>query len=435
MSLNSIKKFYDIGKKDLFPICRSLTGNGNRITFSIIKRYFPKLRIYETLCNEKVFDWTIPSEWNIEDAYVEDKFKNKIIDFKKNNLHILGYSIPIKKYLKKDDLLAKLHSLPKLPNAIPYLTSYYKKDWGFCLSHKEKKKIISSYKRTDQFKIVINSSLKKRGKLNYAEYFIRGKSKQEILISTYICHPSLANNELSGPIVAMSLINYFKKKHNKKSIRFIFIPETIGSIIYLSKNLKKLKENVVAGYNLTCIGDNRNHSCMLTKYGNTISDKCLIEAYKKLKIKPKIHSFLTRGSDERQYNSPGIDLPIASIFRTKYGHFKEQHSSLDNFELVTPKGIYGGYKVAKQAIKNVINKEIPTYKVLCEPQLGKRGLYPSLSKIGMSKELLNAKQITDFLQFCDGKYDIKEISKIIKVNLKNTKEIFNLLKKKKLINT
>ena len=245
----------------------------------------------------------------------------------------------------------------------------------------------------------------------------------------------MANNELSGPIVAMSLINYFKKKHNKKSIRFIFIPETIGSIIYLSKNLKKLKENVIAGYNLTCIGDDRNHSCMLTKYGNTISDKCLIEAYKKLKIKPKIHSFLTRGSDERQYNSPGIDLPIASIFRTKYGHFKEQHSSLDNFELVTPNGIYGGYKVAKQAIINVINKEIPTYKVLCEPQLGKRGLYPSLSKIEMSKELLNAKQITDFLQFCDGKYDVKEISKIIKINLKNTKEIFNLLKKKKLINT
>ena len=153
MSLNSIKKFYDIGKKDLFPICRSLTGNGNRITLSIIKRYFPKLRIYETLCNEKVFDWTIPSEWNIEDAYVEDKFKNKIIDFKKNNLHILGYSIPIKKYLKKDDLLAKLHSLPKLPNAIPYLTSYYKKDWGFCLSHKEKKKLYLVIKELTNLKL------------------------------------------------------------------------------------------------------------------------------------------------------------------------------------------------------------------------------------------------------------------------------------------
>lgn len=423
-----------LGKK-LWPLNRSLTGQDNRRTLLILKEKIPNLKIKYFRSGSRVFDWVIPDEWNVKDAYIRDKNNKKIVSFKKNNLHLVSYSQKIKTTLNKNQLIKKLFSNKSLSNAIPYVTSYYKKDWGFCLSHKEKKKIISNYKKTDRFKVVINSSLKKSGKLNYAEYFIKGKSKQEILISTYICHPSLANNELSGPIVSMSLIDYFKKRYNKKSIRFIFVPETIGSIIYLSKNLKKLKENVIAGYNLTCIGDDRNHSCMFTKYGNTISDKCLAKAYKQLKIKPKIHSFLTRGSDERQYNSPGIDLPIASIFRTKYGHFKEQHSSLDNFNLVTPKGIYGGYRVAKQALLNIINKEIPTYKVLCEPQLGKKGLYPSLSKIIMSKELLNAKQITDFLQFCDGKHDLLEISKIIKLDLKKTKKIFNLMKKKKLINT
>ena len=216
---------------------------------------------------------------------------------------------------------------------------------------------------------MIKSNFNTKGNLNYGELVLKGKSSQEILISTYICHPSMANNELSGPIVSMGLINYFQNKKNlKKTLRFIFIPETIGSISYLSQNLKKLKKNLIGGFNLSCIGDERTHSCMFTKYNDSPSDEALLQAYKNLKIKKfKIYSFLKRGSDERQYNSPGIDLPIASIFRTKYGNYPEYHTSLDDFNLVTLKGIKGGFRVAKEAINIILKNIYPTSNILCEP--------------------------------------------------------------------
>ena len=324
-----------------------------------------------------------------------------------------------------------MHSLPRQQNAIPYITSYYKKYWGFCVSHKEKLKIKKKYKSSDRFKVVIKSKFNPKGFLNYGELIIKGKSKQEILISTYICHPSMANNELSGPIVSMSLINYFRKfKKLDKTLRFIFIPETIGSITFLEKNLNYLKKNLIGGYNLSCIGDERQHSCMLTKYGNAISDKALIESYKKLKIKYKKYSFLERGSDERQYNSPGIDLPITSIFRTKYGKFPEYHTSLDNFKLVTIKGVNGGFKVAKESIIILNKKLVPKNLVLCEPHMSKRGLYPTLST---KKQNENTKFYMDFLQYADGKNDIEDISNLIKINLNSTKKIYNVLKRNKLI--
>ena len=226
-----------------------------------------------------------PPEWNINDAYVIDKTGKKIIDFKKNNLHLVGYSIPINKVVDKNTFIKHLHSLPDKPSAIPYITSYYKKYWGFCVTDFEKK-FLRTYNRNDKFRIVIKSDLNPNGILNYGELVLNGESKKEILISTYICHPSLANNELSGPIVSMCLIEYFKKfKKLKKTLRFIFIPETIGSITYLNKNLFKLKNNLIAGYNLSCIGDERDHSCILSRYGDTLADKSLLKAYKLLKIK------------------------------------------------------------------------------------------------------------------------------------------------------
>jgi aminopeptidase-like protein len=207
----------------------------------------------------------------------------------------------------------------------------------------------------------------------------------------------MANNELSGPIVSMSLINNFSKvKSLKKTLRFVFIPETIGSISFLNKNLKQLKEKIIGGYNLTCIGDNKNHSCILTKYENTLADKALLEAYRTLKIKYKKYSFLERGSDERQYNSPGVDLPIASIFRSKYGKYKEYHTSLDNFDLVTKEGLKGGYKVAKKAIDILLNKTVPKNLVICEPQMGKKNLYPGLS---ITRKNYSYKHLMNFLQF------------------------------------
>ncbi len=396
-----IKKYYDIAKIKLYPICRSLTGNGTRETLKIIKKYFPKLKIFKERSGKKVFDWNIPPEWNIQNAYVIDKFGNKIIDFKKNNLHIVGYSIPVNKTIKKVELFNHLHSIPNQPKAIPYITSYYNRYWGFCVSDEKKKLFQKKYSKKDKFKVVIKSNLNKFGFLHYGELLIKGKSKKEILISTYVCHPSMANNELSGPIVSMCLIDFFRKfKKLEKTLRFIFIPETIGSIAYLSKNLEKLKKNIIGGYNLSCIGDDRDYSCMFSKYNNTQADKALRLAYKKLNIKFKSYSFLKRGSDERQYCSPSVDLPIASIFRTKYGEYPEYHTSLDDFKLVTKKGIRGGFNVSKKAIEILLKTSIPKNRIICEPQMGKRNLYPKLS---IKKPKNETRNLMNFLQYADGK--------------------------------
>ncbi len=427
----NIKKVYNFTKKNIFPLNRSLTGEGNRKTLRLIKKLVPDLKIKSIPSGKKVFDWKIPPEWDIKYAYIKDKFDNKIINFKENNLHLVGYSIPVNKILNKSQLLKKLYSLPKQPNAIPYITSFYKKDWGFCASYKQVNQIKKKYKNNDKFKVEIKSSFKEKGVLNYGEIFIKGKTKKEILISTYICHPSMANNELSGPMVAMCLINYFKKFKNEKSIRFIFIPETIGSIAYIKKNYDHLKKYVCGGYNLSCIGDNRAHSCMLSKFENSASDEALLETYKQLKIEKKVHSFLKRGSDERQYNSPGVDLPIASIFRTRYGDYPEYHTSLDNFDLVSVKGISGGFNIAKYAIINLQNKIIPTAKIYCEPQLGKRGLYPSIS----DKKLdMFSRNIVNILMYSNGRDSLEKISKIIKLNYNECLKLYKILLKNKLIN-
>lgn len=426
----SVEKYFNIAKYSLFPICRSITGAGLKKTLKIIQSEFPKLKIYRIPSGTKVFDWKVPSEWNVSDAYVLDKNNKKIINFKENNLHIINYSSPVNKFLSKKKLFENLYSLPNKPDAIPYITSYYKKRWGFCLTHKKKKEISKNYNLKDKFKVIINSSFNPKGYLNYGELILKGKSKQEILISTYVCHPSMANNELSGPIVAMSLINYFSKiKNLEKTLRFVFIPETIGSIVYINKNLNKLKKNIIGGFNLSCIGDDRVYSCMLSKYQNSPSDNSIIEAYKKLKLKYKVYSFLKRGSDERQYNSPGIDLKISSIFRSKYGEYPEYHTSLDNFDLVTLKGIKGGLKVSKTAIQILLKKIIPKNKILCEPNMGKRGLYPTLS----TRIKKPTEDLMNFLTYADGKNDLEIVSKYINKNYTETKKIFKFLKKKKLV--
>ena len=428
----TLKKYYNIAKIKLFPITRSLTGDGVKKTLNIIKKEFPKLKIKKFKSGTKVFDWQIPEEWNVTDAYIIDKYNNKIIDFKRNNLHLVGYSIPINKYITKKELFKNLYFLKNQPKAIPYITSYYKRRWGFCISYNEYKILDKRYSLKDKFKVVINSNLNKKGNLNYGELILKGKSKKEILISTYICHPSMANNELSGPIVSMGLINYFKNKKLNKTLRFIFIPETIGSISYLSKNIKYLKENVIGGYNLCCIGDDRQHSCMFSKYQNSPSDEAVIEAYKTLRIKNyKIYSFLKRGSDERQYNSPGIDLKISSIFRTKYAEYPEYHTSLDNFNLVTLKGCVGGFNVARKSIEILLERIYPKCKIICEPQMGKRGLYPTLSTKNQKKLTRN---YMNFLQYADGTNSLEKISNLIKLDLKSVKKIYIILLKNNLIN-
>jgi len=426
----SVKKFYNIGKNILFPICRSITGPGAKKTLQIIKSEFNDLKIKKENSGKKIFDWVIPPEWQINNAFVTDKYNNKIINFKLNNLHVVNYSIPIKKQFTKKLLLNKIHTIKKKPNAIPYITSYYKKNWGFCVTHDHKKQIDKTYKENDKFFVQIDSKLKKEGNLYYGELLLKGKSTQEILITTYICHPSMANNELSGPIVSMCLIEHFKKKKLEKSLRFIFVPETIGALNFLEKNLNKLKKNLIGGFNLSCIGDERKYGCILTKKENSLPDHAILEAYKKLNLKFKKYSFLKKGSDERQYNSPGIDLPIVSIFRSKYGEYPEYHTSLDDFTVVTEKGIKGGFTVAKEAIEILLKKIVPKNKILGEPFMQKRKLY---SNINVSKNINPKRDYMNFLQYADGTLDLNQVSKKIKLDLGSTKKVYLILKKNKLV--
>lgn len=430
--------------EDLFPINRSITGDGVRETFDIIKSYLPELQVTEVPSGTKCFDWEIPREWKIRDAYIIDPTGKKIADFKKNNLHVVGYSVAVDQEMSLDELRPKLFSKPDLPDAIPYYTSYYKEDWGFCISENEKKQL-----KDGNYKVYIDSELFD-GSLTYGEIFLEGKTKKEVFLSTYICHPSMANNELSGPLVATELAKYFiSLKSNSKTLRFIFVPETIGSIVYLNKNLKKLKNNVIAGYNISCIGDERQYSYLPTKYGKSLSDKAAKKAFQDLNVKYVKYSFLQRGSDERQYNSPGIDLPIASIFRTKYGEYPEYHTSLDNFNLVTKKGLRGGYDIVKKAIDIVmesrddgkfkskvyrrLKKSLPKNKFLCEPQLTKRGLYPHISKFDNSKSKFTTRNFLNFLQYADGSNNLTNISNYIKISLDETCKIFKLMLKFNLI--
>ena len=410
--------------KKLWPINRSLTGAGVDSTLLLIKQRLP-IKILNFNSGEKVFDWKIPKVWNLKEAWIKNKNNKKIIDFSSNNLHIVGYSQNINKTLTFKELKKKIHTLKDQPNAIPYVTSYYKKDWGFCLQYNKLKKL-----KDDKYKVYINSSFKK-GKLKIGELVIKGETKKEVLISTYICHPSMANNEISGIVVSTKLAQWIKKKRRKFTYRFLFLPETIGSIAYLSKNYKILKKNVIAGYVLTCIGDNRNYSMLETKQKNSLSDVIAKKILRK-KRNAKIYNWSSRGSDERQYCSPGIDLPVASLMRTKYGEYPEYHTSLDQIgNVITKKGLKGGFEFAKEVLESLEKQMFPKSRTFCEPFLSKKKIYPTLSKKGSVDKSLSKK--LEYLSYCDGKKSLVEIANCLNLDLKNSREIIQFLKKNNLI--
>ncbi len=445
-----MKNLIQFGKK-IFPICRSITGNGTLKTLKEIKKkYLVDLKIKKIPSKKKVFDWQIPEEWNIDDAYIEDKNFKKIIDFKNSNLHVVNYSIPQNKRISKKELIKKLYYVKDFPNAIPYVTSYYKKNWGFCVTKNQYDYLQKNYKDSDTFNICISSNFNKKGNLHYGELLIPGKSKKEILISTYVCHPSMANNELSGPLLSIALAKYFKnRKKLQKSIRFIFIPETIGSIAYISTNFNKIK-NIIFGLVLTCVGDDKRFSILTTKYNDTTIDEVCINAYKKKGFKVKKYSFLYRGSDERQFSSPKVDLPMISMMRSKYGTYKEYHTSKDDFNFVSADGLKKSFNLHKYVLNKLIKmkedkiylgkiknyerkKNNPISLKICEPNLGKRGLYQLVGTTRSKKVLENERNILNFLQYADGSNSIKQIARLIQVNLINTKKIYSLLKKEKLV--
>ncbi len=401
---------------DLFPINRSITGNGVRETLAYIKNIVPELNIQEIPSHTKCFDWSVPKEWNVKDAYLQDEQGNKIIDFKENNLHLVGYSIPVDEELEYDELVEHLYYLEDQPDAIPYITSYYKERWGFCLTYNQFKRMKKS-----KYRVKIDTELKE-GALTYGEVILEGALKKEIFLSTYICHPSMANNELSGPVVAMALIDFIRNlKERKYTYRIIFIPETIGSICYLSKNLKEMQANIIAGFNLTTIGDNRSYSYIPTRYGNTLSDKVAKHILGKSKPDYVRYSFLDRGSDERQYCAPGVDLPVATICRTKFGEYPEYHTSLDNLDVISPEGLNGGYEILADTILVLEKNNYYKVNVLCEPQLGKRGLFPTLTTQENRKIV---RTLIDFIAYADGTNDLIDIAEIIDVN---AKELFDII--------
>lgn len=409
--------------KRLFPICRSITGNGVRETLRILQEYIP-ITIHEVPTGTKVFDWEVPKEWNIRDAYILDEHGNKIVDFKQNNLHVVSYSNPVNQVLTLDELQRHLYSLENQPDAIPYITSYYKEHWGFCISHNQRMQL-----KEGMYQVFIDSDLRD-GHLTYGELIIPGKTQKEVFLSTYICHPSMANNELSGPVLTTVLTKWIQSAPRKYTYRIVFVPETIGSITYLSKHMDVMKRNIIAGYNLSCVGDDRAYSYLSSRKGNTLADRVALNILRTSQPNFISYSFLDRGSDERQYCSPGIDLPVASIMRSKYGEYPEYHTSLDNLELVTPSGLYGSFDVYQQCLDLIERNERYRINCLCEPQLGKRGLYPSLSTKESRKIVRN---MINFIAYADGEKDLVEISDILQLPVKELYPIIDILRKNNLL--
>lgn len=406
---------------ELFPICRSITGNGVRETLSILNSVIGgEMVVREVPSGTQVFDWSVPKEWNIRNAWIKDSKGNKILDFKDNNLHVVGYSLPVNKKVNLEELKTIIYTQPEQPDAIPYVTSYYKERYGFCMTQNQKNNL-----KEDNYHIFIDSELKD-GSLTYGEIIIPGDSNKEVFLSTYVCHPSMANNELSGPAVAIYLAKWLKSLPIRRyTYRIIFIPETIGSITYLSQNLEHLKKRVIAGFNISCVGDNRTFSYVASRYGNTLADKVAKNVLRFYYPEYKEYSFLKRGSDERQYNAPGVDLPVCAICRSKYGEYPEYHTSKDDLNIISSEGLAGAFDVYKQCIIALENNCKYKVNVLCEPQLGKRGLYPTISQKGSYDAI---KAMTDFIAYADGNNDLIDISNIIGVSVKELLPIVKKLK-------
>ncbi|HEB9351662.1 TPA: DUF4910 domain-containing protein [Campylobacter coli] len=415
------KAMYELAK-ELFPIPRSITGQGFRASLEILNKTLGGgiLKFHSIKSGTRVFDWIVPDEWNAKEAYIITPEGKKICDFKKHNLHLLNYSEAIDKEMELEELEKHLYSIEEMPDAIPYVTSYYKRRWGFCITHNERKNL-----KKGLYKVFIDAKHDENGVLNYADFIIPStqNSKDEILLSSYLCHPSMANNELSGPIVAIFLAKWLLGlKERKYNYRFVIIPETIGSIVYLNKHLDHLKKHVKAGFVLSCLGDDNAYSLIHTPKENTLSDKVAMHTLKN-KENFKEFSFLERGSDERQYCSPLINLPITCVCRTRFGDYKEYHTSKDDLTFISAKGLKGALKAMQEVIMNLEINEIYQITTFCEPNLGKRGLYHTLNQ-GITKKPIS----TDFLAYCDGKNDVLDIASKLNIQAYELKELIDKIK-------
>lgn len=395
---------YDLAVR-LFPICRSITGNGYRRSLDIIREQVPEMKVFEVPTGTQVFDWTVPKEWNIRGGWIRRKSGETVIDFRDSNLHVLGYSVPIHEMVSLGELLEHIYTQPEQPDWIPYVTSYYKERWGFCMTEHQKEQLTD-----DEYEVCIDSTLAE-GSLTYGELIVPGETDDEIFYSTYLCHPSMANNELSGPCLMASLIRYVQSLEKRRyTYRFVIVPETIGSITYLSRHLSSMQQHVKAGFVLSCVGDNRTYSMVSTKYEDTLADRVLRNVLRFHYPDYIRYSFMKRASDERQYGSAGVGLPVCAFCRSKYHEYPEYHTSADDLSLISPEGLQGSYDVMVKVIDALEHNRYYQMTVPCEPQLGKRGLYPTISQKG-TYEAFRAMQ--HFTAYADGRNDLIGISELI----------------------
>ena len=357
----------------LFPICRSITGAGNRETLAILREQVD-LECHEVPSGTEVFDWVIPPEWTIRDAWIKDPQGRKIVDFQQCNLHVVGYSEPVRGRFPLEELQPHLHSLPDQPDLIPYRTSYYQRTWGFCLAHRHREALTPG-----TYEVCIDADLKP-GHLTYGERLIPGASKREVLISTHLCHPSLANDNLSGISVAIHLIQLLQQIPLQYSYRFLFIPGTIGSITWLARHQQEQQDRRIAhGLVLSCLGDAGPLNYKQSRSGDAPIDRAVALALRDTGRPHAIHPFSPYGYDERQYCSPGFNLPVGLLTRSPHGTFPEYHTSADNLSFVQPEALCDSLRLLLRIVE-LLETDRSYFNCLpyCEPQLGKRGLYDTL---------------------------------------------------------
>jgi aminopeptidase-like protein len=386
---------------ELYPICRSITGNGVRQTLSILQKHIP-VKVHEVPTGMEVFDWTVPKEWNIRDAYIKNSKGEKIVDFQTCNLHVVNYSIPVHQKMSLEELKPRLHTVPEYPDRIPYRTSYYKENWGFCLSYEQ-----FSSLQDDEYEVYIDSSLED-GHLTYGELYLRGEIEDEILISSHTCHPSLADDNLSGIAVATYLVKCLQQLPRRYSYRFLFIPGTIGSITWLSQNESQVSK-IKHGFVLTCVGDPGKSTYKKSRRGDAEIDRAFAHILKHSEQEYEIIEFFPYGYDERQFCSPGFNLAVGCLMRSQHGEFPEYHTSADNLDFVQPQYLLDSLNKC-QAVVELLegNRTYVNQNSKCEPRLGKRGLYRGIG--GEKDGGINEMALLWILNLADGSNSLLDIA-------------------------
>ena len=387
--------------RELYPICRSITGDGVRETLRLAGRHI-SLEICEVPTGTQVFDWTVPKEWNIRDAYVKNSAGVRVIDFQRSNLHVLNYSIPVHQQMSLAELSEHLFTLPDKPDWIPYRTSYYHENWGFCLSHNQLTEL-----QEDQYEVLIDSSLE-AGHLTYGQYYLQGESSDEVLISCHVCHPSLCNDNLSGIALSTSLAKHLQRCSRRYSYRFLFIPGTIGAITWLALNEAKVKQ-IKHGLVVALVGDAGKLTYKKSRQGNAEIDRAAMHVLQHSGDSYEVLDFSPYGYDERQYGSPGFNLAVGSLTRTPHGRYPEYHTSADNLDLVRPEALADSF-TKYLSILWVLEKNriYLNQNPKCEPQLGRRGLYRAMGGYADSRELELA--MLWVLNLADGRYSLLDIA-------------------------